>query len=129
MPNVSARLKVLSGEIPGGGRVALRALHSLASGVGVGVGVGAPAPPEQAATSIDGFIGPFRLETGVNLQQSVTAGALIGRLTQDLVDDGTYLGGTPLVDLDVNGNGRIGYLEMARASPVAGNPAGRKMET
>lgn len=74
----------------------------------------------QVATSIDEFVGPFRLETGVNVQQSVTAGALIGRLTQALVDDGTYLGGTPLVDLDVNGNGRIGYLEMARASPVAG---------
>lgn len=74
----------------------------------------------QAATSIDDFLGGFRLETGINVQQSVTAGALIGRLTQALVDHGTYLGGTPLVNLDTDGNGRIGYVEMAHASPVAG---------
>lgn len=74
----------------------------------------------QAATSSDDFIGSFRLETGINLQQSVTSGALLGRLTQALVDDGTYLGGTPLVNLDTNGNGRIGFVEMAQASPVAG---------
>jgi len=74
----------------------------------------------QAATSIDDFFTGFRLETGINVQESVTAGALIGRLTQALVDDRIVLGGTPLVNLDTNGNGRIGYLEMARASPVAG---------
>ena len=74
----------------------------------------------QAATSIDHVFGNFRLETGVNLQESITAGALIGRLTQQLVDDGSYIGGTPLVNLDLNGNGRIGYLEMVSASPVAG---------
>jgi outer membrane receptor protein involved in Fe transport len=74
----------------------------------------------QAATSVDEVFGRFRLETGINLQESVTAGALIGRLTQDLVDTGEYIGGSPLVNLDLNGNGRIGFLEMSTASPVLG---------
>lgn len=74
----------------------------------------------QAATSIDNMIGPFRLETGVNYQESRTAGALTGRFTQDLVDHGTYIGGSPLANLDLNGNGTIGYLEMQSASPVVG---------
>lgn len=75
----------------------------------------------QAATSIDDMVGSFRLETGINYQQSRTSGALIGRLTQALVDDGNYIGGVPLVNLDLNGNGVIGYLEMQTASPVTGN--------
>ncbi len=75
----------------------------------------------QAATSIDDVIGGFRLETGVNFQVSRTAGALFGRLTQQLVDSGEYLCGSPLVNLDLNGNGSIGYLEMQTASPVRGN--------
>lgn len=75
----------------------------------------------QAATSIDDMVGAFRLEAGVNYQASRTAGALVGRLTQSLVDHGAYIGGAPLVDLDRNGNGTIGYLEMQAGSPVAGN--------
>jgi iron complex outermembrane receptor protein len=75
----------------------------------------------QAAVSIDDFIGPFRLETGVNYQVSRTAGALTGRFTQDLVDRGRYIRGTPLIDLDANGNGAIGYLEMQQGSPVSGS--------
>ncbi|MET0292055.1 MAG: secretin and TonB N-terminal domain-containing protein [Steroidobacteraceae bacterium] len=74
----------------------------------------------QAATSIDDVFGRFRLEAGANVQRSITAGALVGRLTQSLVDDLTYIGGTPLVNLDLNGNGRIGFLEMQTASPVTG---------
>ena len=74
----------------------------------------------QAAISVKDFAGPFRLETGANYQVSRTAGALIGRLTQDLVDTGKYIRGTPLVNLDLNGNGAIGYLEMQNASPVRG---------
>jgi iron complex outermembrane recepter protein len=74
----------------------------------------------QAATSVDDFLGPMRLETGVSYQMSRTAGALTGRFTQDLVDTGRYIRGTPLVDLDANGNGAIGYLEMQRGSPVNG---------
>jgi iron complex outermembrane recepter protein len=74
----------------------------------------------QAAVSVDDFAGPLRLETGVNFQVSRTAGALTGRFTQDLVDTGRYIRGTPLIDLDGNGNGAIGYLEMQRGSPVTG---------
>jgi iron complex outermembrane receptor protein len=74
----------------------------------------------QAATSVDDFLGPLRLETGVSYQLSRTAGALTGRFTQDLVDSGRYIRGTPLVNLDANGNGAIGYLEMQRGSPVNG---------
>jgi len=74
----------------------------------------------QAATSIDDMVGAFRLETGANYQESRTAGALTGRLTQRLVDHGEYVGGTPLANLDLNGNGFIGYLEMQTASPVRG---------
>jgi outer membrane receptor protein involved in Fe transport len=77
----------------------------------------------QAAANVDNFIGPFRLETGMSYQYSGTAGALTGRLTQDLVDEQRYIRGTPLVDLDLNGNGRIGYLELHEASPVSGQIA------
>ena len=75
----------------------------------------------QAATNVDDMLGEFRLEAGINYQESRTSGALIGRLTQNLVDDGLYIGGSPLVNLDLNNNGTIGYLEMQTASPVAGN--------
>jgi outer membrane receptor protein involved in Fe transport len=74
----------------------------------------------QAAISIDEFAGPLRLETGANYQVSRTAGALTGRFTQDLVDNGRYIRGIPLVDLDANGNGRAGYLEMHQVSPALG---------
>jgi iron complex outermembrane receptor protein len=75
----------------------------------------------QVATNVDQFVGPFRLETGASVQVSQTAGALTGRFTQDLVDTGKYIRGTPLVNLDANDNGRIGFLEMQRGSPVRGN--------
>lgn len=75
----------------------------------------------QCAMSIDDLLGPFRMESGANYQVSRTAGALTGRFTQDLVDTGRYIRGTPLVDLDANHNGRIGYLEMQQGSPVAGS--------
>ena len=78
----------------------------------------------QAAINLDNFLGPFRLESGVSYQYSATAGALTGRVTQDLVDSGRYIRGEALADLDVNGNGRIGYLEMHEASPVIGELGG-----
>jgi outer membrane receptor protein involved in Fe transport len=74
----------------------------------------------QGAVSIDDAIGHFRVEAGVNLQRSSTAGALLGRFTQDVADSGRYIRGDPLVDLDANGNGHVGYLEMYSGSPVAG---------
>ena len=75
----------------------------------------------QAAANVDDLIGPFRLETGINYQESRTSGALIGRLTQEMVDSGRYISGSPLVNLDLNGNGSIDYLEMQTASPVRGS--------
>jgi len=75
----------------------------------------------QAALSIDDFVGRFTLETGVNFQRSTTSGALLNRFTQDVVDTGRYVRGTPLVNLDINGNGKIGYYEMHAASPVQGS--------
>jgi iron complex outermembrane receptor protein len=74
----------------------------------------------QAALNVDNFIGPFRLEAGVISQKSRSAGALTGRFNQAMVDSGQYIRGTPLVNLDLNSNGTIGYLEMHQASPVRG---------
>ena len=74
----------------------------------------------QAAINVDHFAGSGRLEAGASYQYSETAGALTGRFTQELVNNGRYIRGTPLVNLDLNGNGRIGYLEMQNASPVQG---------
>lgn len=75
----------------------------------------------QAGMSLDRFAGPFRLDAGVNSQVSQTSGALTGRLTQDLIDTGRYVRGTPLVNLDVNNSGVIGVYEMFAASPVNGS--------
>ncbi len=75
----------------------------------------------QATASSDNFIGPFRLETGTQLQNSVTSGAYLNRITQGLVDNGQYITGSPLVNLDLNGDGRVGYLESYTASPVKGS--------
>lgn len=75
----------------------------------------------QLSTTLNRFPGRFRLETGLSLQRSMTAGALIGRFTQGVADNGRYVRGTPLINLDANGNGRIGFLEMHRGSPVTGN--------
>jgi iron complex outermembrane recepter protein len=78
----------------------------------------------QTAISLDEFIGPFRLDAGINYQRSQTQGGLTQRLTQELIDNQTYVRGTPLVNMDVNGDGKIGYLEMHQASPVRGNLSG-----
>jgi len=75
----------------------------------------------QGATSVDNFIGPFRLETGAIYQDGTTAGALSGRATQALVDDELYIKGDPLAPLDLNGNGQIGWRELNTASPVRGS--------
>ena len=77
----------------------------------------------QTAFSIDDFIGPFRLEAGGDYQLSRTSGALLNRVTQDVIDRGRYIRGDPLALLDVNGNGRIGYYEYASASAVRGDLA------
>jgi outer membrane receptor protein involved in Fe transport len=76
----------------------------------------------QAGVSIDDAIGNFRLEVGTQLQNSNTSGAFMTRVTQDLVDNGKYIRGVPLVNLDLNVDGQIGYQETHRASPVLGRP-------
>jgi iron complex outermembrane receptor protein len=78
----------------------------------------------QGATSIDNVVGPFRLEVGGQYQNSNTAGAFMNRVTQDLIDNGTYVTGTPLVNLDTNGDGQVGFLETHLNSPVRGNVTG-----
>ena len=75
----------------------------------------------QAATSIDNAVGPFRAEFGGQYQNSNTAGAYMNRTTQALIDSGTYVRGTPLVNLDSNGDGQIGFRETHLNSPVRGN--------
>ncbi|MDQ8204691.1 TonB-dependent receptor plug domain-containing protein [Pelagicoccus sp. SDUM812003] len=60
----------------------------------------------------------WRVEAGFNLQETRSAGGFLTRLTQDLIDNGDYWGGTFLVDLDLDNSGKIGHMEMEQASPV-----------
>ncbi len=61
---------------------------------------------------------PVWIETGIQYQEwSGAENAGWNRLTQDLIDNGTYLAGSPLVNLDVNGDGGIGQDEITSFSP------------
>ena len=75
----------------------------------------------QITMSVENFLGPFRLEAGGQAQNSITSGAYMNRVTQALVDNGDYVSGQPMVNMDVNGDGQIGYVEQYQASPVRGN--------
>jgi outer membrane receptor protein involved in Fe transport len=72
----------------------------------------------QATFSVDNFFGPFRLETGGQWQNSQTSGAYMNRVTQALIDNGTYVRGLPLVQLDGNRDGQVGFLETHLYSPI-----------
>lgn len=72
----------------------------------------------QATASVDDFIGPFRLDFGGQAQQSITSGAYMNRVTQNLIDNGYYITGMPLVNLDTNGDGAIGFRERHDNSPI-----------
>jgi len=74
----------------------------------------------QFAVSVDDALGDYRLESGFYYQSSRTAGALVNRATQGLVDTGAYISGQPLLNLDLDGSGSIGFLEMHQASPASG---------
>lgn len=74
----------------------------------------------QASSSLNNFVGPFRMETGMQYQNSVTSGSYMNRVTQNLINSGRYVQGMPLAQLDSNGDGRIGFLEMQQNSPVKG---------
>jgi iron complex outermembrane recepter protein len=78
----------------------------------------------QATVSVDNAAGPFRLEMGGQVQNSVTAGAYFSRVTPQLIDDGTYITGRPLAELDLNRDGRVGYVESYLGSPVTGAISG-----
>ncbi len=73
----------------------------------------------QGAVSHD-LKGGWRLETGFNYQETKGAGGFLNRVTQDLVDNGTYWGGRALVNLDTDGSGKISEREMVLGSPVGG---------
>lgn len=75
----------------------------------------------QGTVALEDALGGFRLEFGGQAQQSITSGALFSRITQDLVDNERYITGQPMVNLDLNGDGRIGVVESYTASPVRGN--------
>lgn len=78
----------------------------------------------QATLSVDNVIGNFRLETGGQMQNSITAGAYFTRATQNMIDNDVYVTGRPLANLDLNGDGRIGYVETYLGSPVEGDITG-----
>lgn len=78
----------------------------------------------QATSSVDRAVGPFRLEMGGQLQNSITSGSYMNRGTQALVDKGIYITGSPMANLDLNGDGRIGYVETYLGSPVSGALSG-----
>lgn len=75
----------------------------------------------QGAISLENAVGKMRLETGFSYQLGGTSGAFPGRITQDWIDTGTVITGTPLKNLDANGNGVVGYYELYKGSPVRGN--------
>lgn len=72
----------------------------------------------QGTISLDDFIGPFRLEAGGQYQNSITSGAYMNRVTQDLIDNGNYITGMPLAQLDSNHDGAIGFRETHLNSPI-----------
>lgn len=78
----------------------------------------------QATVSVDDLFAGYRLETGGQVQNSITTGAYFTRTTQGLIDDGTFITGRPLANLDLNGDGRIGYVETYLGSPVTGSISG-----
>lgn len=60
----------------------------------------------------------WRLETGVNYQETHGAGGFMNRVTQDLVDNDNYWAGSGLVNLDTDGSGKISEREMVKGSPL-----------
>ncbi len=81
----------------------------------------------QSAISVNN-IGIFRVESGFQAQNSQTSGGYMNRVTQGLIDNGTYVRGSPLVNLDAGagpnndgaGDGFIGQREQHANSPVNG---------
>jgi iron complex outermembrane receptor protein len=78
----------------------------------------------QATMSVDNAVGPFRLEMGGQMQNSITAGNFFSRTSEDFVENGIYVTGRPLAQLDLNQDGRVGYVETYLGSPVTGSISG-----
>ena len=53
----------------------------------------------------------WRLEAGINYQETHVAGGFLNRVTQDLVDNGNYIGGGFLVNLDTDNSGKVSESE------------------
>jgi iron complex outermembrane receptor protein len=53
----------------------------------------------------------WRLEAGLNYQETNVAGGFLNRVTQDMVDNGNYIGGSFLVNLDTDGSGKVSESE------------------
>jgi len=81
----------------------------------------------QSAISLNN-VGMFRVESGFQAQNSQTSGGYMNRVTQGLIDNGTYVRGSPLVNLDAGaganldgaGDGFVGQREQHANSPVTG---------
>jgi outer membrane receptor protein involved in Fe transport len=74
----------------------------------------------QGSVIVADAIGKFRLESGGQYQNADTAGGFMNRITQEEVNNGTYIEGMPLVNLDTNGDGKISLQETYTNSPVKG---------
>jgi iron complex outermembrane receptor protein len=61
----------------------------------------------------------WRLEAGINYQETNVAGGFMNRVSQDLVDNGNYIGGGFLVNLDTNGSGKVSEQEMYNSLPFS----------
>jgi iron complex outermembrane receptor protein len=84
----------------------------------------------QAAVSRE-ITKKWRVETGINYQETSAAGGFRNRLTQDYVDRGVYWGGRALVNLDTDGSGKISQEEMFLGSPLGtfgGTPTSNNRE-
>ena len=59
----------------------------------------------------------WRLEAGLNYQETIAAGASTTRLTRDMIQNGNVWAGRPLWVLDTDGSGKISRKEMEVNSP------------
>lgn len=79
----------------------------------------------QATFTID-LTRDLRMESGIFYQRGKGAGSSgINRITQQLIDDGLYWSGRPLVNLDLDSNGLISERE----TDVASRPVGTRSST
>jgi outer membrane receptor for ferric coprogen and ferric-rhodotorulic acid len=61
----------------------------------------------------------WRLEMGMNYQETAVAGGFMNRISQDLVDNGKYIGGGFLVNLDTDNSGKVSEQEMFNSYAIS----------